>query len=85
MTAKTDDGIKSVINVTAEKSMKIQQNNIDSGKWKGGVHEMSSVDWKKLKGPEIDDMIHHAVRHDGKDVRYRNSYIDSYFPHEKVG
>jgi len=37
---------------------------------------MSSVDWKKLKGPEIDAMIHHAVRHDGKDVRYRNSYID---------
>lgn len=37
---------------------------------------MSSVDWKKLKGPEIDAMIYHAVRHDGKDVRYRNSYID---------
>ena len=21
-------------------------------------------------------MIYHAVRHDGKDVRYRNSYVD---------
>ena len=31
---------------------------------------------EKLKGPEIDAMIYHAVRHDGKDVRYRNSYID---------
>ena len=29
---------------------------------KEGRGIMSSVDWKKLKGPEIDAMIHHATR-----------------------
>lgn len=38
---------------------------------------MSSVNWKKLHGNrELLAMINHAARYDGKDVTYRNGYID---------